>query len=206
MISFVYFDVGGVAIKDFSKSNKWEEFQRGLGIKEKGFDTFTQWFETVESNLCLDKEFDALIPELEQRFNIILSTNFSLLTDMVGRFEPNPTIWPVIKTIKETVKVGLLTNMYVGMFKEIEKRGILPPIKWDVIIDSSTVKLKKPDPKMFMLAQAKAGVKAEEILFVENSAMHVEAAKKLGWQTFLYDSTDYEGSSKKLTLYLKGQL
>ena len=31
-ISFVYFDVGGVILLDYSGTNKWVEMQRGLGI------------------------------------------------------------------------------------------------------------------------------------------------------------------------------
>ena len=32
MISFVYFDVGGVAIKDFSGSDKWTELKKEVGV------------------------------------------------------------------------------------------------------------------------------------------------------------------------------
>jgi|TARA_Y100000310_G_C20153683_1_gene565933 hypothetical protein len=33
MNRFIYFDVGGVVIRDFSGTNKWEELRRSIGIK-----------------------------------------------------------------------------------------------------------------------------------------------------------------------------
>lgn len=36
MIKFIYFDVGGVAIRDFNGTDKWENLKKELGIpKEK---------------------------------------------------------------------------------------------------------------------------------------------------------------------------
>ena len=84
------------------------------------------------------------------------------------------------------------------MLDLIEKRGLMPDVEWDVIIDSSVEKLLKPQKKIYEFAQKKAGVGASEIMFVENSKSHVEVAKELGWQTFYYDSLDYAKSSLAL--------
>ena len=46
-------------------------------------------------------------------------------------------------------------------------------------------------------------LKANEIFFVENSKMHMEAAKRFGWQTFLYDSTEMKTSNQKLLEIVK---
>jgi putative hydrolase of the HAD superfamily len=132
-------------------------------------------------------------------------TNLKLpleLSDFVSRFELNENIWPVIKNIKNKYKIGLLTNMYPGMLDSIKTRKLLPDIVWDIEIDSSVVGLQKPDPQIYKLAQERAGVDASEILFVENSLGNIEAAQALGWQTFLYDSGDYEKSSRDLSKVL----
>ena len=71
-------------------------------------------------------------------------------------------------------------------------------IEWDVDVNSSVEKLLKLQKKVYEFAQKKAGVGADEIMFVENSRSHVEAARELGWQTFLYDSRDYDNSSRML--------
>jgi len=67
-----------------------------------------------------------------------------------------------------------------------------------LVIDSSIEKVRKPQIEIFQLSQDRSGFKGEEILFVENGAKHVDAAKKFGWQAFLYDPMDTTKSNKDL--------
>jgi len=48
-----------------------------------------------------------------------------------------------------------------------------------------------------------AKVEAGEILFVDNKKINLEVPKKMGWQTFWFDSKDYEKSNKELEEFLK---
>lgn len=91
--------------------------------------------------------------------------------------------------------------MYPKMYKSILKNKIIPKIGWDIIIDSSKVGLQKPDPEIYVLAEKLAEAKGEEIFFVENTKVNIDTAKSLGWQTFLYDSNNYEKSSQELLEY-----
>jgi FMN phosphatase YigB (HAD superfamily) len=204
MISFVYFDVGGVAIKDFSASNKWEEMERDLGITQLTLSTFKKFWDDHTKRIELDQDLDDLVPLLRAELNLKLPNNYSWLDDFIERFEPNYSLWPIIQKIKETMSVGLLTNMYPRMFKAIQGSGLLPPISWDAIIDSSIELVKKPNPKIYMLAEERAVFPASEILFVDNHQENLDTADSLGWQTFLYDSNDYEQSSKQLENFVKG--
>ena len=92
------------------------------------------------------------------------------------------------------------------MFYAIKEHGLLPAIEWEVVIDSSVEGIQKPDPKIFKLAEERVGVRGDEILFVENTAGHVKAAQEFGWQTFLYDSADFEDSSRRLLSYFSEHL
>ncbi len=198
MISFVYFDVGGVVDLDFSGTNKWKELQEGIGVNEQNRSAYEAVWNRHVKDICIGYDVDTLIPSLITEVGLNLPSDYSFLQDFVNRFEPNPSIIPVIEKIKETHRVGLLTNMYPRMFPLIQEQGLLPSIEWSVVIDSSIVGLQKPDPKIFELAEEKAGVRGDQIFFVENSPEHIEAAKALGWHTFLYDSTSPEESSLKL--------
>lgn len=174
---FVYFDLGGVVIRDFSGTNNWEEVKKEWNITDEYWDEF-------EPKLCEGKE--TISPEFLNAF--------------VSRFEANPSIWPVIRTFHKKFPIGLLTNMYPGMFEAIKNRNILPNEAWDIIIDSSLVKIAKPNPAIYKLAEKKAGVTGNEILFVENTKGNIETAKLFNWQTFLYNSANPEESSQKLSL------
>mgnify|MGYP001581389856 FL=1 len=191
MISFVYFDLGGVVDLDFSGTNKWEKLKSTLGVKPEQNEEFDKWFDEKEKLLCEGKE------KFDLHFGDIKLT----LNDFVSRFEVNPSIWPVIDRIRRHCRAGLLTNMYPGMFTAIKKSGILPNISWDINIDSSVVGLQKPDPEIFKLAEERAGVKGDQILFVENTPGHVKIAQTFSWQTFLYDPSHPESSSRNLLAF-----
>lgn len=198
MLSIVYFDVGGVVIKDFSKTNKWNELQDELGITPKKRPLFEKFWKLHEKERCIGGDVEELIPLLKKELGLSIPNNYSLLDGFVKRFEQNTSLWPAIDTIKQTCRVGLLTNMYPQMFSEIEKRNLLPPIKWDVIVDSSIEKCQKPDDKIYEVAEYKARVRGNKILFVENSKKHIEVAKQRGWHTFLYDPADTNKSNEVL--------
>lgn len=199
MINFVYFDLGGVLDLDFSKTNKWNEFKTEIGITANIDGGFEKLWDKFEYQVNTGWDVETLKPVLKQKFGINLPQEYSILIDgFVSRFEVNKSIWPVINSIQKHCKVGLLTNMYPGMYAAIKNRGILPEVNWDVIIDSSTVGLAKPDPDIYKLAEEKSGEKGNQILFVENSQDNIDAAQKFGWRTFLYDPINPEDSSKKL--------
>lgn len=199
MISFVYFDVGGVVMQDFSGTNKWQELIHDLHIPKDKIKPLNQLMKVYREKasvgyMTLDEE----IQGFKETLHISVPKDYSFLDDFVNRFEQNTSIWPVIHMIHKTHRVGLLTNMYIGMLDKIMERGLLPPESWDTIVDSSVVHLKKPDPKIFALAEQQAGVPHNEMFFVDNLEENILAAKEFGWQTFLYDSNNPEISSQQL--------
>lgn len=204
VIKFIYFDVGGVTIKDFSGTNKWEELRSELGISKEHDQEFEDIYDLYEDEINTVREIDTLIPIYKEKFGIILPDNYSFLVEgFVKRFEKNLDIWPVIKIAKEKYKIGLLTNMYPNMLDEIKKAGLLPDIEFDQIIDSSVEKVQKPYKEIYELAEKRCGFKGSEILFTDNSQMHLDAAAEFGWQTFLYNSSDTKKSSDELMKLIK---
>lgn len=186
MIKFVYFDIGGVVIKDFSnRPDLWSDLRKDLGITEE------YW----EKN-C-DKKLDVgIIP-------VNLPVPYDQLVErFVSRFEQNRKIWPVIDFAKTNFRVGLLTNMYPQMLDLIKKYRLLPKIDWEITIDSVSEKTAKPNKEIYEIAKAKTGLLADEILFIDNTQKNIDGAKTAGFQTFLYSSANYEQSSKELKSYL----
>lgn len=199
MIKFVYFDIGGVVVKDFSGTDKWAVMKDVMGVRkefDKDFDQLYNKYELEELNLT--RNVDTLIPIFIKKFGMNFPPGFSMFKYFIDHFEQNRSLWPIVKKVKKTYGVGLLTNMYIGMLEEIQKRGLLPPFEWDVVIDSTKVGLQKPDTKIYKLAQKQSGIDSGEILFVDNSQRNIDVAKELDWQTFFYDSSDMEKASNEL--------
>jgi len=204
MIKFIFFDVGGVVVDDFTGNNKWEEMKEFMGVREGVEKEFDELYDKYElKDLCLSRNVDSLMPLFSKKFGIHFPKNFSMLDYFVEHLYINHHIWPIIKKAKCNFRIGLLTNMYVDMFEKIRKNKLLPPIDWDIIIDSSIVGLQKPDPKIFALSEDKCGVKGEEILFIDNSKENIKSADKFGWNTFLYDSTNHQKSCTELDKFIK---
>lgn len=197
-VKFIYFDVGGVLILDFSNTTKWQELKSDLGITPETDPEFETVWQKHKDRICLNLDVDSLIPEIQAKTKIKLPKSYSLLNDFVNRFQANPSIWPVLKLARNQYKIGLLTNMYPRMLEAIKKANLLPEIKWDEIIDSSQVMKQKPNPEIFELATEKSGVKNNEILFIDNSLENILAAQKMGWQAMHYNEQKPEESSQKL--------
>lgn len=203
-ISFVYFDIGGVVILDFSGTDKWMKLKRELGVSAVRDKEFEAFWDKYEPEVNAGRDVETMLPLIKEKFGSKLPHGFSFLMDgFVNRFTVNRSIWPVIDEIHSGHKVGLLTNMYLHMYEAIKRRGLLPNVTWDVIIDSSVEGIIKPGPAIFKLAEQKAGAKGKQILFVDNTTVNVNAAKAFGWETFLYDPVKPEESSNKLLTLFK---
>lgn len=202
-IKFIYFDVGGVLLLDYSGNNKWEEMKKGMGIEQNKSQDFERIWEAYNKRVCLDYDVDEIVPILEKELSLTLPSNYSLLEDFVSRFDLNHSIWPIVKSAEEKYGLGLLTNMYPRMLSLIQKSELIPNINWDVVIDSSIVGCQKPESQIYEISEQRAKTEGNEILFIENGIENIEAAKKRGWQTFLYDPQKPEESSQSLSKILE---
>jgi len=195
---FVYFDIGGVLIKDFSKSNKWIEMLNEMGVPKRKWLELGREFDKVEIEFCSGRASDEYIERLKEKYGAKVDDNYSLLESMVDKFERNEGIWEIVKEVKEKYEVGLLTNMYSGMLDLIKKRGLLDKIDWKKEIDSSVVGFSKPEKEIYEIAERESGYKGEEILFIDNTEKNLREAKARGWRTFHFNSGDYEESNREL--------
>jgi FMN phosphatase YigB (HAD superfamily) len=203
MISFVYFDVGGVVVDDFSGNDKWARMKDDIGLRTEDEKEFDSLYNEYEKEVCIGRDVDTLVPIFKERFKLNIPESYSMQEYFIDRFEKNEFILPVIREIKKDCRIGLLTNMYPDMLFKMKKRGIMPKIDWDVIIDSTVEKCRKPEPRIFELAEDRSGVQKENILFVDNKLKNVEAAISFGWKAFFYDSANHERSCRDLLDYYK---
>jgi putative hydrolase of the HAD superfamily len=201
-IQFIYFDCGGVVYKDFSDSNKWEAMHQDLGINESNQDKYQTLWSQIKNQVCIDYDVDDFISVLNQKLNLNIPSDYSMLQDFVDRFDPNPDIWPILEQLSQTHRLGLLTNQYPRMLDLVKQTDLIPPVDWDAIIDSNVVGHKKPETEIFEIALQQAGASPNQILFIDNSIRHVEKAQKLGWHAHHYDSADYSQATQLITKLL----
>ncbi len=117
--------------------------------------------------------------------------------------DPIKEMHPLLQWAAEHYHVGLLTNIMPGFVEAMLKEGLLPNIHYSAIIDSSQVKVIKPEPKIYEIATEKAGVQPGEILLVDDSRSNLMAAEKMGWHVLWFDDFRPEDSIKRISSSLE---
>ena len=87
----------------------------------------------------------------------------------------------IVRLRDEGYRLGLLTNSFLEFREHIE--GHVDFELFDVVVDSSEVGHRKPEPAIYELTTRMLGVEADEILYLDDFAANVEGAKAAGWQT-----------------------
>lgn len=205
MIKFIYFDVGGVVISDFSGTDEWSHLKTELGVTPENDAEFMQAWYQYEHEVLVGRDLETLLPIFREKFKLNIPEDYSLLNGFVSRFKANKSIWTIVEKAKKKNRIGLLTNMYPTMLAAIEQKGILPQVEWDVVVDSSIEMLEKPDTRLFGLSEKMANTFGEEILFIDNTIGHINEAKVYGWQVYHYDAANHQLSCQKLERFLLEQ-
>jgi epoxide hydrolase-like predicted phosphatase len=81
----------------------------------------------------------------------------------------------------EGYRTALLTNSFKEFRDHLEAHvdfGV-----FDVVVDSSEVGLRKPEPEIYALTTEMVGVPAHQILYLDDFAANLVGAEDAGWQT-----------------------
>lgn len=117
--------------------------------------------------------------------------------------EPITEMHRCLEEVSKTHRVGLLTNTYAGFVGKMIKKGLIPDIEYDCIIDSSEVKSIKPEQKIYEIAEERAGVRGKDILFIDDSRTNLMAAGRLDWRGLWFDDFRPEESVQRVREALK---
>ncbi|MCX6816409.1 MAG: HAD family phosphatase [Candidatus Beckwithbacteria bacterium] len=180
MIKAVIFDAGGVLCD-------WEticrKFAEEINVDYKKFmevylkHSFDPEFGSDIGQMTADEFFKKITLELGVPEKAL---------DWRKRFVPGfkriePT-YKLLDELKGKFRLGMLTNSKIGLWDEWESIGHFKDY-FEVIMDSSTVHLLKPDPEMFNLLCQRLNLKTEECLFIDDDSKNTGAAEKFGFKT-----------------------
>lgn len=94
-----------------------------------------------------------------------------------------PEMIEAIHRCREHLRTGLITNNMAPM-----NHGESPMLSFvgelfDVIIESSLVGVRKPDPKIYEMACEQLGVAPNEVVFLDDLGVNLKPAKAMGMTT-----------------------
>ncbi len=107
-----------------------------------------------------------------------------------------PEMVTALKIIKSKMKIGCITNNVktgqgpsmtsdTGKAKQVEEVMSL----FDVLIESSKVNMRKPDPEIYKLACREMNILPEDALFLDDLGINLKPARALGMATIKVTSS-----------------
>ena len=109
----------------------------------------------------------------------------------------------VVEACREAgLKVGILTNELM----DFQGREWVESQAWfdwfPVLVDSSELGARKPDPEPYRVAIDQMGLPAEEIVFIDDNPTYVRGGEKAGLRSVLLDVKDPAGAYRQAVLQL----
>jgi len=104
------------------------------------------------------------------------------------KYEKFDELWMLLPELKKKFKFAVINNgnsLAMKYWKERFDFSI-----FDLFINSAEVGIKKPDPKVFLLACNRLDVQTKECLFLDDSLENIETANKLGMQTIWWSKEE----------------
>lgn len=102
----------------------------------------------------------------------------------------------IFQELSKTYHLSIVSNFYGNLKTILDDAGILPYV--NLLIDSTIVGIRKPDPEIWKMALDQSGYEAEEFLIVGDSMKNdILPAQAIGCPTVLitkHISDDYSGS------------
>lgn len=94
----------------------------------------------------------------------------------------------LINSLRGYYRTVLLSNAWIDMRKNVAQRfGTLDA--FEMLVFSAEVGLRKPDPKVFQHVLDLLGADPEEVVFIDDFAENIQAARKLGLRTIQFKNT-----------------
>lgn len=179
-IRFVYFDINGCLVRFFHRA--FTKLAEDTGAAADLIET-TFWH--YNDAICRGE-----MPVAE--FNKVMAKQLGTAQIdwqkyYLDAIDPIHEMHALVGWANQYYGVGLLSNIMPGFINAMLAANLLPTIDYAAIIDSSAVGTIKPEPKIYELAQARSGVKPEEILLVDDSRSNLMAAEKFGWHVLWFD-------------------
>lgn len=121
---------------------------------------------------------------------------------MGHRSRLRPAMLDAVRRLRRLMPTALLTNN-VREWRSGWEKVLEPATLFDVVVDSSEVGARKPEPRIYEITREMLGVAHDEIFFVDDIGQNLKAARALGWNTVLYDDDANALATLEALIHLK---
>lgn len=179
-VKFVYCDVNGVMVRFYHHAFVSLSEETGAPL-DKVETTFWHYNEPVNRGEISIADFNKAMARHLGVKRVDWRRHY------MGSIQPIKEVEDCLRALHKRYKIGLLTNTMPGFLDEMFKKGQLPKLKYDAIIDSSVVNTVKPEDTIYQAAEAAAHASGSEVFFIDDSRANLTAANRFGWRVFWFD-------------------
>jgi putative hydrolase of the HAD superfamily len=191
-IEAVLFDFGGVftdspfhAVHAFGK-------ELGIGAREVTAIVFGSyendgdhpWHQLERGEITLENAREQIL-ELGRQRDVRVDI-YELFATMAGNNAGADARQPLVERVRSLRQEGYTTGIITNNVVEFGDgwRALIPVDElFDFVVDSSSVGVRKPDPRIFELALQRLGsVTPQQVIFLDDYQANVDAARQLGLQ------------------------
>jgi len=194
-IKAIIFDVGGVLVLGAKlRRSKYDGMLHHTTIHEyiskKLKVSLDQWFDAIDTTYA--KTIEGKIPRAKALRTIAKNTKVSAkrlekiaINAYKKNFKQNKQLFKkAFKLKKQGYKIAVLSDQWY-----LSKEALMPDKlykKFDEVVVSCDVGMRKPNPKIYKLILKKLKLPAKQVLFIDNQEWNIKPAKKVGEHTILF--------------------
>lgn len=119
----------------------------------------------------------------------------------LGSIRENAAMYEFFPSLPAEYKVGLLSNNYPVVYEKLQADPRWS--RFDAMVFSNLIGLKKPDPASFHALSAAVGVDPKDSIFVDDVEENLVAARALGFSTILYSAHEHDRFLSELNTWMQ---
>lgn len=183
MIKAIFFDYDGVLTTDKTGSlTTCRYLSRATGIE---FADVKSAFDRPSRDLTLGRTTHALVwQSVGEQLGRALP--FDLLAEAFESTPVNSHMLALARALKPRYRIGIITDNKRDRIDHLKRTQHLDDL-FSPIVVSAEVGADKQGAEIFLHALSRAGVKAEESVFIDNSRKNLVAPGALGFKTIFHD-------------------
>ena len=136
---------------------------------------------------------------MTKKYNLSEIEFDAVLDNIVNKYEPLIPLWNLLPEIRKNYKLAIINNGTALTLPKFKNKYHIDSV-FDLFISSAIEGFKKPDRRIYELTIHKLGFKPEECLFMDDSLVNINEAKKLGMSTIYWEN--YQIGFKKFQEFI----
>lgn len=184
---FVYFDVGGVLVKD-DRQTAYRRFQEKHGYGSEFIDELLHQY-YIEANLGQVRSLAEYLKKYDLTFDgfghedvrAVLQAHYELMF-------VDEEVVAIARSVQERAGVGIITNWEIAAIEWMERWGFTGD--FNPIVISAAVGMVKPKREIYEHAVQLVGCRPSDIIFVDDKKENVDGAEAVGMVGVVFRNAD----------------